>query len=179
MPAGAGCATRAMPSAAFEESRGVSCSCASCRPLERLQKRNQRALVVVAQARLFREVLRSEIVALVDDEVLALADARACRPRGRRGRRAKSLCALSSAFARFNSVSMFFLCSSRSAGGQLGAEQIHVRDEADRHALRERADLHGVAAAANERKQPPRHADERPRGNRGCSLRARRGSCRR
>src|SRR5262245_41889615 len=41
---------------------------------EGLQEANQRALVVIAEARFLGEVRRAEIVALVDDEVLAFAD---------------------------------------------------------------------------------------------------------
>ena len=46
--------------------------------------------------------------------------------------------------------------------GQLGAKEIHVRDKADRHALWEWTDLHGISGAGNKRKQPPSHVDERP-----------------
>ena len=42
--------------------------------LERLQEFDERALLVVAQAGFFGEIARTEVVPLVDDEVLALAD---------------------------------------------------------------------------------------------------------
>src|SRR4051794_16577934 len=42
---------------------------------ERFEKRDQRALVVGRQLRLLVEQPRAEVVPLVDDEVLALADA--------------------------------------------------------------------------------------------------------
>ena len=45
--------------------------------------------------------------------------------------------------------------------GELEPEQIDVRDQADRHALRERTDLHGVPAAAEKWKETAAEADER------------------
>src|SRR5262245_66030628 len=132
--------------------------------LERFDERDQRALVGVAQTRLARldrgELVRAEVVALVDDQVLALADGEhVVNQTFESGGDVRA--GLELALRALEQVQQLLLVRFLLLGRQFGAEQIDVGDQANRHSLRKRTDLHRVVVAADEWKQAASEPDQR------------------
>src|SRR4029079_8931033 len=107
---------------------------------ERLHEPNQCTLVLVAEARFLGEIRRSEIVTLVDDEVLAFADGEhVVRQIAEDGRQVAVRFQLLSGSSDEHEdlLPMLFAFGRR----QFGSENAHVRDQPNRHSLRKRAHM--------------------------------------
>src|SRR4029453_2152708 len=127
---------------------------------ERLEERNDCALGVVVEPALFGEVAGPEVVPLVDDEILALADLEHVAGKSQQ-RRAEVRIPLQLTNRAFDQPLQLLLVLLELRTSEVLAEDIDVGDQSDRHPLWEWADPDGTALAADERKEAPRRANER------------------
>src|SRR5262245_36199056 len=103
--------------------------------LERLQKRDQRPLVVVTETRLLAEVARTEVVSLVDHQILALADGQ--HVVGHVLQRDAEIVSLLQFRLQVLQQPEQLLPLFRAFGfRQIGTHQIHVREQPDGRAFR-------------------------------------------